>query len=126
MAWTIHAYGEAVDEIWDDIVNREALELLDLAGTSIGCANLIGWLKAVGAGSASPLFEPHTHVDKDKLHYRADDGAIVIFSLFDKRLLLVLLFGRSASAHAKVADLNMAARRLNKWRSQNGSAARQA
>jgi hypothetical protein len=116
MRWTVEAYREEVDGGWDDIVAQEGKHLAEDDRTASGIGELIGWLKAVAAGQATPRHEPEIEQDRQRLRYRAVGGAVMIFVLKTPDTLLVLLFGKSASAHPTVAALKTAARRLHQWR----------
>jgi len=109
VAWKVYGLPEA---------EAEVTALLDDESSKLGAAWLIGWLKAVAAGNGDPQAEPSMEAGGETLGYRVDGEAIVIFFLLaEAQTLLVLFFGKPASALPRQADLAVAAERLQQWRS---------
>lgn len=114
MAWAVEVYREEVDGQWSQTVEDEALALITDPSVKVDAARLVGWLKAVASGKVSPEHEADIISNGCALKYRCDGSAVIIFTLFSQRLV-VLRFGRSASAYPMTADLSLAAQRLRLW-----------
>jgi hypothetical protein len=116
MSWIVEGYGEEINGVWQDTVDLECEQLLHDTHIGLDCAKLIGWLKAVAGDKAHPDHEPETTMQGQRLRCRSANRAVMIFVLLEGGRLLVLRCGRAASTFPTVADLNVAAERLSRWR----------
>jgi hypothetical protein len=102
-----------------DGIKEELTELLKDPKDKLAAVRTKTWLEAVAEGDTSPESELETHSRKapdQPLWYRCHDEVVVIFELRQAgREMRVLRVCKAASAHPKVADIDMAAKRAGTW-----------
>jgi hypothetical protein len=118
MNWSVEVYEEAGPAGTDRVVESEALRLRENPDVKLDIARLLSWLAEVQHGNGDPRREPDAPaVDGYTLKYRCVGNAVMIFALVSlPPRVIVLRFGRSASAFPTVVDCTQAVRRWQRWR----------